>query len=229
MDKAKPTRPTLAELEAALDYEKKRKKLMEKLRYVCSLRPSRRRNLFIFLCTLIPFLSYKMIDDFCRLLNYDREQTFAIADYLCSVQNCRDKIRGSRTYNRNRKDYLWMHKMELEIDFDRSDRHNERLFSEIEKLRDMISNIDSDRHKMNVEYPVLGKLLNLEPSSIACSVHSSRKLLSAVLGEGPQASHLTKEARSASDGKAVRLDLFRPFAVFGISRIDKEQVFADAS
>ena len=218
----------MEDLEKA-EFERKRKKLLERLRYVCSCRPSRRRNLFILLCTLLPYLPYDAVDDFCKALNCDRVQTFAIADYLCSVQASGERIRGSRTYNRNRKDYLWMRKMEMEYVFDRSDRRNENLSADICKTSALISNIDSEKRKMNVEYPVLGELLNMEPSSISCAVYCSRKLLSVILGEGSQSSYMAKEARSASGRKSVKLDRFEPFAVFGIVRIKKTGSLADAS
>ena len=86
----------------SLDIEKKRKKLREKLRYVCFCRPSRRRNLFIFLCTLLPYLSYDAVDDFCMTLNCDRDQTFAIADYLSSVRNDCTTLLVTLKYYRNR-------------------------------------------------------------------------------------------------------------------------------
>lgn len=215
----------------SLEIQRKRKKLRDKIRYVCSLKPSRRRNLFIFLCTLLPYLSYDAVDDFCRTLNCDRDQTFAIADYLSTVQSNKDAIRGRRVYNQSRKDYFWMRKMEMEIELelDCSDTSDERLSSDICRIRNMISNIDAERGKMNVEYPVLGRLLNLEPSSIACAVFSSRKLLSAVLGERSPDSYIAKEARSASGKGRVKLDRFEPFAVFGISMIKRKQGYADAS
>lgn len=213
----------------SLDIERKRRKLREKLRYVCSCKPSRRRNLFIFLCTLLPFLSYDAVDDFSMTLNCDRDQTFAIADYLSSVRNDREQIRGSRIYNQNRKDYFWMRKMEIELDIGCSDAPDEKLSSDICRIRSIISNIEADRGKMNVEYPVLGKLLNLKPSGIACAVHSSRKLLSAVLGERSPDSYIAKEARSAPGRSRVKLDRFEPFAVFGISLIKRKHGYADAS
>ena len=210
------------------DIERKRKRLRDKLRYVCSLRPSRRRNLFIFLCTLLPYLSCDAVDDFCRTLNCDRDQTFAIADYLSSVQND-NTVRGSRIYNQSRRDYFWMRKMEIELEIGCSDKPDAKLSSDICRIRGIISNIDADRGKMNVEYPVLGKLLNLEPSGIACAVYSSRKLLSAVLGERSPDSYIAKEARAASGKGSVKLDRFEPFAVFGISAIKRKQGYADAS
>lgn len=212
----------------SMDIERKRKKLREKLRYVCSLKPSRQRNLFIFLCTLLPYLSYDAVDDFCKTLNCDREQTFAIAEYLSSVQN-EHPIRGSRIYNQSRKDFYWLRKMEVEMENDCPGADDGNRSSDICRIRGIISNIDADMGKMNVEYPVLGKLLNLKPSVIACSVHSSRKLLSAVLGEKLPDSYIAKEARSASGKGRVKLDRFEPFAVFGISRIRRKHGYADAS
>ena len=154
-----------------LESERKRKKMMDRLRYVCACRPCRRRNLFILLCSLMPYLSSDAIDDFCRELNCNREQTFAIADYLRSALEQKDTTRGSRFYSRNRLDYLWSRKMEMEYAFDHSDRRNVRLSDNIRRITTLISNLETDRRKMNVEYPVLGKLLNLEPCKIAYAVY----------------------------------------------------------
>ena len=119
--------------------------------------------------------------------------------------------------------------MEIELDIGCSDVRDEKLSSDICRIRSIISNIDADRGKMNVEYPVLGKLLNLKPSGIACAVHSSRKLLSAVLGERSPDSYIAKEARSAPSRSRVKLDRFEPFAVFDISMIKRKQGYAAAS
>lgn len=196
------------------------KKLKDKLKHCCVCRPSRRKNLFIFLCTILPYLSRDAIDDFCKVLNCSREQTFAIAEHLYSIQVGTEPNRCSREYLRNRKDYLWMRKMEMEYSFEHSDKHNETLLDNIRRIREMLSNIETDRRKMNVEYPVLGRLLNLDPGSIANAVYSSKKLLSAIL-DG-----------NAPDGmkrKPMKLDRFEPFRVFGITEIKISARYAAAS
>lgn len=206
------------------------KKLMDRLRYVCACKPSRRRNLFILLCTLLPCLSNDAIDDFCRVLNCNRVQTLAIAEYLCAVQKENNPSRGSRTYSRNRRDYLWMRKMEMEYAFDRSDRRNITLSDNIRRVSALISGLETDRRKMNVEYPALGKLLNMEPNSIAYAVYAARKLLSVVLDEKQHDNgYIGKEAWKATGRRYIRLSRFDPFKVFRIGNIRKLVRYADAS
>ena len=196
------------------------KKLRDKLKYCCVCRPSRRKNLFIFLCTVLPYLSRDAIDDFCRVLNCSREQTFAIADYLYSIQVGLEPNRGSREYLRNRKDCLWIRKMEMEYSFEHSDKRNETLLDNIRRIREMISNIETDRRKMNVEYPVLGELLNMDPGSIANAVYSSKKLLSVILDD---------KTNAVVKKKPMKLERFEPFSVFGISKLKKSARYAAAS
>ena len=203
---------------------------MDRLRYVCACRPSRRRNLFILLCTLLPSLSCDAVDDFCKVLNCNRAQTFAIAEYLCLVQNRSNPARTSRTYSRNRRDYLWVRKMEMEYAYDRSDRRNAMLLENIRRISALISGLETDRRKMNVEYPTLGKLLNMEPSSIAYAVYSARKLLSVVLDETQHDNgYIGREAWMTTGRRYIKLSRFDPFKVFGISNIRKLVRYADAS
>ena len=206
-----------------LESERKRKKMMDRLRYVCACRPCRRRNLFILLCSLMPYLSSDAIDDFCRELNCNREQTFAIADYLRSALEQKDTTRGSRFYSRNRLDYLWSRKMEMEYAFDHSDRRNVRLSDNIRRITTLISNLETDRRKMNVEYPVLGNLLNLEPCKIAYAVYSSRKLLDTVMnGNANDKSYIGMQARTTVGRRRVflsRLDPFRDFGIKGLKAV----------
>ena len=56
-----------------------------RLQYICWTNPTRQRHLFIFLCTLLPYVTSEIVDNFCRVLNIDRAQTTAIADYLCGL------------------------------------------------------------------------------------------------------------------------------------------------
>ena len=76
---------------------------------------------------------------------------------------------------------------------------------------------------MNVEYPVLGKLLNLEPCKIAYAVYSSRKLLDIVLnGNAAESSYIGIQARTTVGRKRVflsRLDPFRDFGIKGLKAI----------
>ena len=206
-----------------LESERKRKKLMDRLRYVCACRPCRRRNLFILLCSLMPHLSNDAIDDFCRELNCNRDQTFAIADYLRSELENKEKTRGSRFYSRDRLDYFWSRKMEMEYAFDHSDRRSVCLSDNIRRITSLISNLETDRRKMNVEYPVLGKLLNLEPSRIAYAVYSSRKLLDIVVnGNAGENSYIGMQARTTVGRKRVflsRLDPFRDFGIKGLKAV----------
>ena len=212
-----------------LEDERKQRKLMDRLRYVCACRPSRRRNLFILLCTLLPYLSSDAIDDFCRALNCNREQTFAIADYLRSVQEEKDGSRGSRNYSRNRLDSLWIRKMEMEYVFEHSARRNSTLAENIRKITAMINAIEADPRKMNVEYPVLGKLLNMESYSIAYAVYAAKKLLGVVLGEEKDNGYIVKQANMTTGRKYIRLKRLDPFKDFGIRTLQKKTGFPAAS
>ena len=212
-----------------LDEERRRKKLMDRLRYVCACSPCRRKNLFILLCSLMPYLSSDAIDDFCIELNCNREQTFAIAEYLRSALDSKDRSRGSRFYTRNRLDYLWSRKMEMEYVFDHSDRRSRRLSDKIQRITDLISNFETDRGKMNVEYPVIGKLLNLEPCRIAYAIYSSRKLLDIVInGDSHGNSYIGIQARTTVGRRRVFLSRLDPFRDFGIRNL-KVVRYASAS
>lgn len=205
------------------EVERSQRKLMDRLRYVCAVKPSRRRNLFIMLCSLMPYLSSDAIDDFCRVLNCNRVQTFAIADYLCTVLAEKDPSRGSRFYSKYRLDSLWVRKMEMEYVFDRSDRRNTDLSDNIRRVTALISNIETDRRKMNVEYPVLGSILHMEPCRIAYAVYSSRKLLGVVLGEEQQRGYIGRQAMMTTGRKYARLSRLDPFKDFGITDIKVRQ------
>lgn len=202
-----------------LEFEKQHRKIAERLRFVCNCHPSRRRNLFIFLCTLLPYLSSDAIDDFCSILNCDRRQTFAIADYLCAVQNESDTGRTSRSYFKARKDFFRMRLMELECSYENAGRHDSGLSDEIGRCRLMLSNRDSETRKMNVEYPILGEVLNLEPAKIASAVYYSRRILSMVLGNDSQDGYLGKQLKGRSYRKPGRMEKLEPFKAFGIKII----------
>ena len=205
--------------EEKLELERQHRKIAEKLRFVCNCHPSRRRNLFIFLCTLLPYLPSDAIDDFCSVLNCDRNQTFAIADYLCSVQNESDIGRTSRSYGKARKDYFRMRLMELECSYENAGRHDSNLSDEIGRFRLLLSNRISETRKMNVEYPVLGEVLNLEPAKIASAVYYSRRILSLILGKDSPDGYLAKQLRGQCYRKPGRMEKLEPFKAFGIKII----------
>ena len=212
-----------------LELERKRRTLMDRLRSMCACKPSRRRNLFILLCSLMPYLSTDAIDDFCRELNCNRDQTFAIAEYLRYLPEGSYPSRGSRLYIRSRLDYLWARRMEMEYAFDHSDGRNACLSESIRKITALITQFETDGSKMNVEYPVLGKILNLEPCKIAYAIYSSKKLLSVVIGDDRTGNgYIVREARATSGRKSVELKRLDPFSDFGITCIKTER-YADAS
>ncbi len=207
------------ESQEKLELEKQHRKIAEKLRFICNCHPSRRRNLFIFLCTLLPYLPSDAIDDFCSVLNCDRKQTFAIADYLCAVQNKSDTGRTSRSYFKARKDFFRMRLMELECSYENSGRHDSDLSDEIGRCRLLLSNRDSETRKMNVEYPILGEVLNLEPAKIASAVYYSRRILSMILGNESPDGYLAKQLKGHSYRKPGRMEKLEPFKAFGIKII----------
>ena len=207
------------ENEEKQEIRRHQKKLADKLRFVCACQPSRRRNLFIYICTLLPYLPSDTIDDFCTVLNCDRTQTFAIADYLCSLQHDYDIGRSSRAYYKSRVDHIRMRIMELEYTLDCSDRQDEKLREEIGRFRMMLSNTETGRPKMNVEYPVIGEVLNLEPTAVATAVHASKKILSMLLGEIAGDGYISRQIKGHSYSRPPRLNRLEPFKAFGITVI----------
>ena len=193
-----------------------------KLRTICAARPSRRRNLFIFLCTLLPSLTTDTVDNFCRILNIDRAQTAVIADYLSDVSETDGESRKSRAYLRLRRNFYNMRRIELEshirtaLDTDTLEKELEYQESQLNRVHNRITHM-----RMNVRYSVLSELLGIVPHAIATAVYYSKNIFELVSMEdvSSYAGPLRKSLQLAQRESGSEPPLFEPFSEFGITML----------
>lgn len=188
---------------------------LEMLRYSCALNPNKRIKLFVFLSTLLPFLSLDIIDKFCSALNIDEDETFAIARYLSSLQDVEKSSRHSRYYIEKRLDFHWMKLMQLEgIYYYTSGRENvlDKLQYHRKKQMENVKSLNAS--KMNVPYPVVARLLNLSEDKVSIYVLYAKRILERSIENARIGRVLTKPQRR-------EMLPFRPFGAFGISVIER--------
>ncbi len=187
------------------------------LRRMCLQNPTRTAKLFVFFCTLLPFLSVDIIDGFCSALNIDRRQTFAIADYLCQMQEIENGSRYSKVYLQRALEYHWTKVLELDAHArnslnpkplqEKADFHRKRHLESIDRYKEA---------KMNIPYSIVGELLNMATSKVSlCVLHSKNMLQKAILECDK------KPSRRMARVKDRSLPRFEPFLVFGINLIDR--------
>jgi len=207
-----------------------------RLRSICAARPSRRRNLFIFICTMLPSLTTDTVDNFCRILNIDRAQTRVIADYLSDMSETVRVIRKSRPYLRLRRNFFNMRRIELEAHLmtalDRKPLERELAYqkTQLELIHALM-----EHRKMNVRYRILSEVLRMDPHAIASAVYYAKKMLRLVSMEDTSSYRgpFRKAMLHATDKPEVEPAVFEPFAEFGITVIpeppDEAELFLSPS
>ena len=204
------------------DAERKTQNTIDRLRYLCALWPAKQKNLFIFLCTLLPCSSTEMIDNFCSLLNIDKQQTFAIADFLSELKGPFNQYRTSREYRSSRRNFFLMRRIELESHL-RNALDEQKLIGKLEYQKKHLKSVhmELEHTRMNVRYRILSEILGVRRETIASAVYRSKRLLEYVSG---------KEIRMRHDGSEFpELRSFEPFREFNITVIPrpgtKEELF----
>lgn len=193
-----------------------------RLRSICAFRPSRRRNMFIFLCTLLPSLTPGTVDNFCRTLNIDRAQTGVIADYLTGTAQQPGESRKSRAYLRRRRNFYNMRRIELEshirtaLDTDSLERELTYQNNQLKRVYNRIVHM-----KMNVRYDILADLLGIAPHSVATAVYYAKKMMRLVSMEDVESyTGPMKKALLLSESRTIGIPpVFEPFREFGITML----------
>jgi len=193
-----------------------------RLRFICASRPSRRRNLFIFLCTLLPSLTTGTVDNFCRILNIDRAQTGVIADYLADIAESAGVSRKSRAYLRLRRNFFNMRRIELEshirtaLDPDTLERELEYQKNQLDRVHNRIVHM-----RMNVRYGILADLLGIAPHAVATAVYYTKNIFELVSMDdvGTYDGPLGKALRLSETQTRMEPPVFEPFREFGITMI----------
>ena len=202
-------------------------KAIDRLRYICYENPSKQKHLFIFLCTILPHATPEMIDNFCGVLNIDKEQTFTIADYLYDISKGEGK-RSPREYLKDRRNFYLMRRIELESHL-RYSLYPERIKSKLKYQDEQLANINKEisHKKMNIQYQLLSEVLGIESSYIATAVYRSKKVLELVsTGENEQNNNNMGHRRNVlqvSDNVLRRAmpNRFEPFEQFNITLIQR--------
>ena len=203
--------------ETASEQRVKQMQRFNMIRYMCIMNPVRRKKLFTFFCTIVPFLSLNIIDRFCETINCDRKQALAIAGRLCLIHEKEDHSRYSRSYQKRMVDYHWAKILEYEghamiaLDPDsqkaKADYHRALLK---ESLSGLI------KSKMNVNYSVVAGILNLDPTTVALHVLHSKQMLERILVSSPPRNMIRLAKRGNRE-----LPRFMPFEVYGIRKTEK--------
>ncbi len=189
-----------------------------KLKYFCVKRPRRRRSLFVFLCTQMTNLSVSTIDRFCEELNCDKDQTFAIADYLHEQEDC---LKGqTREYMEQRRDYYWAKMLESETR--RRTALNPELFDDaLAHSRSRFLNRSESIRRINdhIPYNLVGEILNMDRVKVASEVYRAKEILEQI-NDDPEKlkdSPMRILAKVSSDDiQKTRIPRFEPFRVFGV-------------
>ncbi len=204
------------------DDEMIRRRAMSRLRYFCAKRPKRRRSLFVFLCTQLPNLSVATIDVFCEALNCDRDQTFAIADFLYENATYSDK-KGSRIFLEQRRDHYWTKMLESEARaryLTSNEECNRKLSYHREMFRTEAEGLKNASH--HVPYSLIGELLNIDRIRVSSEVYWAKEILEMALSDviqpcdGPMGilANLPEEVM-----QNFKISRFEPFKVFKIRLI----------
>ena len=195
---------------------------VSRLRCICAARPSRRRNLFIFICTMLPSLTAGTVDNFCRILNIDRAQTGVIADYLSNAAGPVRMARRSRAYLTLRRNFFNMRRIELE-DHLRTALDKRPLERQLAYQKAQLKMVAGRmaHTRMNVRYRIIAELLGLETRYIATSVYLAKKMLE--LANAGDLENYTgpflKSLQLYEKKPSVEFRVFEPFAEFGITTL----------
>ena len=207
----------LSKRETEAENRQQRKYNMKMLGYFCQQNPSRVRKLFVFLCTMMPFLSADVIDRFCSTLNCDRNQTAIISECLDEIRKIYDKTRSSKAHKTKMINIHWAKIIENENLARLSlDPEKPKMMADFHrnKLNEVIKGFK--KAKMNIPYRVVGKLVNLDSTTVGLYVLHSKHILNRVLKEQPSRSML--KSFKNDDNKLPR---FEPFKEFGIESLNR--------
>ena len=205
-----------------------RRAATSRLQYICWTNPTRQRHLFIFLCTLLPYVTSEIVDNFCRVLNIDRTQTTAIADYLCGLTDGPNLKRSGVDYMKSRRNYIMMRTIELKSHL-RYTLWPERIKSQLKYQSKRLADINNSisHKKMNIQHQMIAEILGVETSYVTVSVHRSKKILRMLLDKEGQ-EDVSPNLRSIMMlPEAVLREAvpkrFEPFEQFNITMIPKPQ------
>lgn len=206
--------PSPEELVLQQEEDESNESIVDNIRYMCSVRPTKQRNLFILLCTLLPCSSTDMVDNFCTMLNIDSAQTFAIADYLSEVGEETDTGMTRREHLGVRRNYFLMRRIELESHI-RSALNERKLVRKLEYQRKRLKAVNQElKHaKMNVKYGILSEILGIGCAAISSAVYYAKKVLkdASVKGAGTM----------RTSNRSPELRRFEPFEEFNITMIPR--------
>lgn len=197
---------------------------IERLRYICAMNPLRQKRLFIFLCTLLPYLSAEMIDQICTLLNFDKNQTYAIADYLFLRMDTVNRRRNNLRYIGTRNNIFWIRSIELENAI-RIGNSNQKLSQKLKYNKAMLKKTTemASTMKKRVSYPEIGRVLNIKESMVAAAVFDSKRILQFVADSNSKVERSVARIFRCMDNQILKakVELFEPFKEFCIaSEID---------
>ena len=200
--------------EGAKELKQRKALMLSALRHMCMTVKGRRKKLFTFFCTLLPFLSRDVIDGFCESINCDRKQTMIIAQKLCKIQEQENENRYSKCYLSRMVDFHWAKILEYEghaksalfpqVLKNKADYHRKRLK---ESLKGFFN------AKMNTSYSAVADILNLDTPTVAAYVLYAKQLLEKVAND---AEHIESTIRIKRKNEG--LTRFEPFVVFKMVR-----------
>ncbi len=159
------------------DYEAVRARTLNRLRYFCARRPKGRRCLFVFLCTQMTYLSVDAIDRFCEVLNCDKDQTFAIADYLHDQETKTNKAQVRAGIERQR-DRHWCRILEYQSRIMTSlkpEKYVDKL--RMHRMRFMVRSSELRNLRKNVPYNLVAEILNIDRMKVSSEVYHAKEIL----------------------------------------------------
>ena len=202
-------------------------KAINRLRYICFENPNKQRHLFIFLCTILTHATPEMIDNFCGVLNIDKQQTFTIADYLYDISEGLEGKRSPREYLKDRRNFYLMRRIELESHL-RYSLYPERIKNKLKYQDEHLATINEEfsHRKMNIQYQLLAEILGIESSYIATAVYRSKKVLKLVSTEEKEHDNMSGHRRNVLQipDQVLRHAMpnrFEPFEQFNITLIQR--------
>lgn len=200
------------------------------LRYLCHIKPSFQKRLFIFLISIFPYLMTTTKEKICKDFNFDLEQTFQI--YNRVIEKASQKAAGKREQkylekrNRSWSRFLYAQE-ELELIGETSGEYKgkNKLEKQIEfyKRINGAANSTLNSLRKSLNYVILAKELNMPTGTLSSITYSVRNLLEAIR---------TKESNDISGGlletinraeEVEELKRFEPFLEFGIKGEDELQ------
>ncbi len=161
---------------------------VEALKFLCYKRKSFQKRIFIFMCTMLPFLDTLMIEHLCQEFNFNVMQTFAINEYLFDRLSDKDKHNKRMLYIQKRN-ANWATILSLQEElaaegmFSLEEETKELLKNKIEihKNRRNLAKIQIDKTRKKVPYPIISNLLNIPEGTVASTVYTVSNVMKAIL------------------------------------------------